>query len=323
MTRLLLGLFLALQLGAAQAQTRWTMPTEYPASAIPGEGVALFAKLVAEKSKGMLVIEPSFDAKKGIKSAGMIAAVEAGTVEAGDAFSGALGGADPVFALSSLPFVVSSIDEARKLATLARPLYENQLAAHGQKLLYTTPWPASGIWSKTALASAADVRRLSIRTYDATSTDVFNGFGAKATNLSFADAMPRIQEGAVDAVLSSGDGGAGRNLWQYLPHFLEVNYALPLSLATVNKAAYDALPPEARQAVDEAAAATEERQWSVIRTRLDENYARMRANGVTIRTEIATDIHDGLVEAAKTAVGAWRTKAGGEAGGILDRFKQK
>ena len=34
----------------AQAQTRWEIATEYPANAMPGEGVALFAKLVTETS---------------------------------------------------------------------------------------------------------------------------------------------------------------------------------------------------------------------------------------------------------------------------------
>ncbi len=80
--------------------------------------------------------------------------------------------------------------------------------------------------------------------------------GAKASNISFADAMPRLASGEVNAVLSSGDGGAGRKLWQYLPYFTEVNYAMPLSIATINLDAYQALDAAGRQAVDQAAAAT-------------------------------------------------------------------
>ena len=309
--------------GAALAQTSWEMPTEYPETAIPGEGVANFARLVNERAGGRLTVKPSFDAKRGIKSAQMMAAVQKGEVAAGDAFAGALGAVDPLFGLSSLPFLATSIDDARRLTDLARPAYEKKLAGFGQKLLYTTPWPASGIWSKTPLDSAAALTGLSIRTYDATSTAVMNAAGAKAANLSFADAMPKVKDGSVVAVLSSGDGGAGRNLWDYLPNFTEVNYAMPISIASVNLAAYEALPADLRQVVDAAAQETEQRQWAAIRTRLGENYARMRANKVAIRTEVPPDLALALAKAGRMAVEEWQRKAGPEGREMLKQYDGK
>lgn len=306
---------------AARAQAIWEMPTEYPASAIPGEGVAMFARLVSERSGGRLTIRPSFEAASGLKSAEMIAAVRDGRVQVADAFAGALAPVDPIFGLSSLPFLATSIEGARRLADLARPAYQAALGTRGQRLLYTTPWPASGIWSKDPLASAAALDGLTIRTYDATSTQVLNAAGARATNVSFADAMPKVKDGSVVAVLSSGDGGAGRRLWDFLPHFTEVNYALPLSLATINTAAYEALPADLKTVIDEAGAETEMRQWTAIRTRLEENYARMRANGVVLRTEVPADLAARLALAAKTAVEDWRSKAGPQAAELLDRFR--
>lgn len=314
---------LVLGTGLAMAQTGWEMPTEYPETAIPGEGVATFAKLVNERAGGRLTIKPSFDAKRGIKSAQMIGAVQKGEVAAGDAFAGALGSVDPLFGLSSLPFLATSIADARRLTDLARPVYEKKLAGFGQKILYTTPWPASGIWSKAPIDSAAALTGLSIRTYDATSTAVMNAAGAKAANLSFADAMPKVKDGSVAAVLSSGDGGAGRNLWDFLPHFTEVNYAMPISIATVNLAAYEALPPDLRQVVDTAAQETEQRQWAAIRTRLDENYARMRANKVAIRSEVPADVAQALAKAGRGAVEEWRGRAGPDGAALLERYERK
>lgn len=306
----------------APAQTVWEMPTEYPATAIPGEGVATFAALVNEKAGGRLTIKPSFDAARGIKSAAMIGAVQKGDVAAGDAFAGALAAVDPLFGLSSLPFLATSIDQARRLTDLARPAYDRKLATLGQKILYTTPWPASGIWSKEPLTVPTALAGLPIRTYDATSTAVLNAAGAKASNLSFADAMPKVKDGSVTAVLSSGDGGAGRNLWDFLPHFAEVNYALPISIATVNLAAYEALPADLRAIVDGAAADTEKRQWAAIRTRLDENYARMRANKVTILTDVPPAVSQALAEAGKGVIDDWRAKAGAEGAAVLDAYRR-
>jgi TRAP-type C4-dicarboxylate transport system substrate-binding protein len=303
---------LVLLVTPAGAQTVWRMPTEYPATAIAGEGVMHFARLVTERSGGRLVIQPSYDGFGGFKSAGILAAVAEGKIEAGDAFTGALGAADPIFGISSLPFLVTSVDDAKRLAYAARPAYEKVLAANGQRLLYITPWPPSGIWSKRALASVGDLSALSIRAYDTTSTAVLGAAGAKAANLSFADTMPKLRDGSLDAVLSSGDGGAGRRLWEFLPHFAETNYALPLSVATVSTKAYDALPDDLRLVVDEAAKATEARQWAVIGTRLDENYATMRANGVTINREVAPEIREALAVAARGAIDDWLAKAGSE-----------
>jgi TRAP-type C4-dicarboxylate transport system substrate-binding protein len=226
----------------------------------------------------------------------------------------------PLLALSSLPFLVKSVEDAERLAELARPAYVRVFERSGQRLLYTTPWPPSGIWSKLALNSRADITGLSIRTYDPTSTAVFSASGAKALNVSFADAMPKLKDGTVDAVLSSGDGGAGRRLWDFTQHFTAVNYALPLSFATLNAGQYEALPSDLRRIVDDAAAETGVRQWAAIKTRLEENYGRMRANGVAISDPAAPEITAALTKAAEDAIAAWRRQAGQEGDAILARF---
>ncbi len=280
--KLLAAALVLLQPVAIRAQTVWDMPTEYPENAMPGLGLTTFTKHVAELSAGKLQIRPSFDATAGIKSAGMLTAIAAGRVQAGDAFAGALESEDAIFALPSLPFLVTSTADAKHLADIARPHLAAALRKKGLRLLYLTPWPPSGIWSKTPLKTASDLAGLSIRTYDKTSTEVFAGAGAKAASISFADTMPKLVDGSFNAVLSSGDGGAGRRLWQYLPYFSEITYSLPLSVTSVNQAVYDGMSGDLREAVDEASRQTERELWLALSTRLQENYQRMRQNGVTI-----------------------------------------
>src|SRR5205085_6577667 len=101
----------------------------------------------------------------------------------------------------------------------ARPLYEKALQSRGLKLLYLTVWPSTGIWSDKAIATPDDLRRLAIRTYDASSTEVMRAAGASAELLPLSDAVAALKEGRLNAFLTSGDGGAGRKLWDYLPHF--------------------------------------------------------------------------------------------------------
>jgi TRAP-type transport system periplasmic protein len=305
----------------ARAQTVWDMPTEYPQSAMPGLGVTTFAQHVAESSAGKLLIHPSFDAARGIRSADMLNAIAERRVQAGDAFAGSLETEDPIFALPSLPFLVTSIAEAKRLADLARPYLAAALRNRGQRLLYVTPWPPSGIWSKTPLKTPSDLSALSIRTYDKTSREIFADAGAKAVSISFADTMPKLVDGSINAVLSSGDGGAGRALWEFLPYFSEISYTLPMSIASVNQAVYDGLTPELREAIDTASRQTETELWVALSTRLQENYTRMRANGVTIDANPAPEIIAALQSGAVAAQQAWCARSGPACEQVLHAFK--
>jgi TRAP-type C4-dicarboxylate transport system substrate-binding protein len=317
----LAGVLLLLHPAAVLAQTVWDMPTEYPRSAMPGLGITTFAKHLAEFSAGKLQIRPSFDAAAGIRSADMLTAIAAGKVQAGDALAGALDAEDPIFALPTMPFLATSTADARRLAELARPYLAAALQRKGLRLLYLTPWPPSGIWSKAPLKTPADLSGLSIRTYDRISSEVFAAAGAKAASISFADTMPKLVDGSLNAVLSSGDGGAGRELWKFLPYFSEITYSLPLSIASVNQAIYDGLSPELRDAVDAAGRRTEIELWLALSTRLQENHQRMRQNGVIIDSSPAPDIVAALRSSAAAVQRAWCVRSGPVCPAILDAYK--
>jgi TRAP-type C4-dicarboxylate transport system substrate-binding protein len=307
--------------GAGGAATlSWRAATEYPATAMPGEGLSTLARLVGERSNGALQIAAKFDGPDGLRSANIIEAVRAGRLEIGDAFAGSIGSLDPLFLIASLPFLATTPAEARRLYESARPAYERAFGRQGQILLYATPWPPSGIWSAKPIRAASDLKGLAIRTYDKTGTAVLAEAGAAPVEISFADAMPRLRDGRVTAVLSSGDGGAGRKLWEFLPHFTEIGYAVPLSFTTVSATAYNALDPAMQALVRKAAADTEATQWAALLTRTASNYATMRQNGVSIGTA-TPELAKALADAAKATIADWEAKAGSEAGDILKQYR--
>ena len=189
---------------------------------------------------------------------------------------GTLGEESPVFLLSSLPFVTPRIADARALYDTAKPLYEQLFAERKQKLLYVVPWPPSGIWSAAPVGDIAALKALKIRTYDKTGTEVLAKVATSAAIVSFSELNAEAGEGEINAVLSSGDGGAGRQLWKYLRNFSEVGYALPLSFASISLAAWTSLDDAGRAAIEDAARETSEHQWAALAGRLAENFARMR-----------------------------------------------
>jgi TRAP-type C4-dicarboxylate transport system substrate-binding protein len=325
MTKTLVAtLALAVALGAsAQAPaTRWVLADEYPATSLPGEGDIFFARAVAARLGDKLAIETQHDAKSGFKSREQLQAVAEGKVAMANSFAGALGDADAFFLLSSLPFLAANTGEAHRLYVLARPRYEAVLKAHNQRLLFSTPWPPSGVWAKAAADTPEAVARLKIRTYDKTGTELFKALGAEASVVSFADLPAMLHASVIDAVLSSGDGGAGRKLWEALPAFTEINYAVPLSLATVNLDRWNALDAAAQKAVLEAAAETEARQWKAMEGRVAKNYERMRENGMTITTKVTPALAAKFGEAAGAVIVDWEAKSGPEGREVLERFRK-
>jgi TRAP-type C4-dicarboxylate transport system substrate-binding protein len=265
------------------------------------------------------VVSPAPDAKLGYKSREQLRAVADGKLDMADSFGGALADAEAVFGLASLPFVAADIAAARSLYAAARPAYERAFARHNQKLLYATPWPPSGLWTKAPVDSVDALAKLRIRTYDRTGTDLFKRVAAGAAVVSFTDLPAKLDSGEIDAVLSSGDGGAGRRLWEQLPHFTAINYAVPLSFTTVNLDRWNALDEPTRQALEEAAAQTEARLWRALEGRLEQNYARMRENGMTITTGVPRDVQTRLREAAKASIDEWSAKAGPESAALLPK----
>jgi TRAP-type C4-dicarboxylate transport system substrate-binding protein len=201
---------------------------------------------------------------------------------------------------------VSPTDEdAHKLFDIAQPLYAQLFAERKQKLLYVVPWPPSGIWSATPLTGADGLKSLKIRTYDKTSTEVLAKVAASATLVSFNDLNAKLEASEINAVLSSGDGGAGRQLWKYLRHFSAVGYATPLSFASISLQAWSGLDDAARTALEEAGRETSAHQWAALANRVETNYARMRDNSVTIDGHPPADVTAALRAAATGTVTHW------------------
>lgn len=311
-------------LSPTQAQTpiTLTLANEYPATSLPGEGDIAFANRVAELSRGKLEIRLLFDAKSGFKTSEQLSAVRDRKIDLGDHFAGALGSRDPIFLLSSLPFVTTGETDAGRLYGLAKPLYEAALSRFNQKLLFVTPWPPSGLWTKRAVNDLAAVAALKLRTYDSTSSAVFARVGATTANISFAEAVGKLRTGDIDAVLSSGDGGAGRKLWELLDHFTAIEYATPLSLVSINLDVWNGLSAESREALSQAATETQALQWERAKKRVAENYENMRENKMTIISTTPPALRSALADAARVEIDTWAARSA-EGKAVLERYRSR
>ncbi|MGT2493277.1 hypothetical protein ACU4GD_29305 [Cupriavidus basilensis] len=228
-----------------------------------------------------------------------------GRLEGGDAFGGALGAVDPLFLLSSLPFVATSVESAQRLSrTGPRGLRARPSRRRGSICCMSRRGRRPGCGRAIRSLRCPTCVRCRYAPTMRLPPRSMHAAGAQATSLSFADAMPRLKDRFGQRGSCPRRRRQRRKLWITCPTSRPLAMPCRLSFTAINAAAYAALPGALRAAVDAAAQATEQQQWARLGTRLEENAARMRANGVTIQASPAAAVQQALREAGAGAVTA-------------------
>jgi TRAP-type C4-dicarboxylate transport system substrate-binding protein len=313
--------FVPLCLGQAQAaEYNWDQSTEYGPNSINTKTDVFFADRLKELSDGKIAITIHSGAALGFREKDHLFAVADGALPIATTVSGTLAGVDPIFLLSSLPFVAKDFDDVRKLWDIARPYYEKVFEKYDQKLIHAGWIDPSGIWAENEIKSQADLKNLRIRTYDATGTRVLDALGASPLQISWSDVVPQLATGSISAVLTGVDGGAAANFWDYTSVFTQINYAMPLTFVHMNMDAYNSLPPELQKAVMQAGEEATEWRAQQIRQNQAAKYDELRSHGMTVVEKVDPEFAKALSEAAQPVIEDWKAKAGSRADEILTKF---
>ena len=315
--------FLLAMPAQAPAQTKWDLTNEYGFNSFIGVGNQEFADVLKARSGGEVLVTPHFGGALGFKSKDVLDVVGRGAVPMGDAAVGFWIGIDPIFQLSLLPFLVSDTQEAFALYQIAKPYYSRVLLKNNQYLLYSVPWPPNGIWSKKPIESASSFNGLKIRTLDPASTNVFRALKAIPQQLAWADVVPMLATGGIEAVLTSADGGASAKFWDHVQNFSAINFAWALSMLTVNKDAFDKLSDKNKKAVRDAASEVEARRWAALDENVQSRYAEMRTKNVKVLPAISAETRASMVKASEPAVNEWLGKIGPDGKAIIDSFRNR
>ncbi|MDQ7727987.1 TRAP transporter substrate-binding protein [Halomonas sp. SpR8] len=294
---------------------------EYNANSIHAQGDAYFIDKVSELTDGDIGITLHTGGALGFNSGDHFYAVADGAVDIADTLSGTMSGIDSIFLLSSLPFIVEDVEDARRLYEIAKPHYEEVFEDNDQVLLYASPWPPSGIWSKTAISNQSDLENLKIRTFDRNGTETFRNVGASPVSLSWGDVVPQLATGGISAVLTSAEAGANGSFWEHQDHFSAVQYAIPLNMVHMNKAVFDSLSAEQQEALLEAADLTDQHNWAAVETRTEENYQTLGEHDVAISDPVSADVLKALSEASASVVENWLDNTGDTGQSIMTEFR--
>lgn len=310
--------------GAGLAQDKWDFADEYELSGMTGRAATYCIAEIEKLAEGDLDLTYSGSGVLGFKSADHFDAVQDGSVQSAITLLTQLSGIDPVFNLSSIPFLANSPEQAYMLWQAARPEYEKIFEANNMKLLWALPNAPSGIHAKEPLTSVDAVKGLRIRTYDVNGTETLKEAGAAPLQIAWSDLVPQLSTGGIDAVLTSADGGKQLSIWDYVSDFTEINYAMALFVAHVNKDAFDSLSPKAQAALTDSIATCDTYNWELMQEARTSPYGVMEENGmnITVDDDVPQEVFDLLGSAAQKVRDGWLAETGDRGAAILAKFEE-
>ena len=303
----------------ALAQTKWDLPSAYPANNFHTENIQQFANDVDKATGGKLKIQIHANASL-FKAPEIKRAVQGGQAQAGEILLVNFENEDPLFGIDGVPFLATSYAESMKLYKAERKALEDKLARLGLMLLYTVPWPPQGIYTNRALNSAADMKGLKWRAYSPATSKIAELVGAQPVTVQAAEVSQALATGVIDSYMSSGATGYDSKTYEHLKRFYDTQAWLPKNAVIVNKAAFDALDKPAQAAVLKAAADAETRGWKISAEKTNWYTDQLKQKGMTIEKP-SEQLTADMRKVGNVMLAEWLRKAGADGKKIIDQYR--
>src|SRR5215831_325938 len=317
------GLIAAIGVGAAlcaNAQTKWDMPTAYPATNFHTENIMQFVADVDKLTGGKLKITVHSNASL-FKANEIKRAVQTDQAQIGEILISAYSNEDPVFGADSIPFLATSYSEAAKLWKVSRKAIEERFAKQGMRVLYSVPWPPQGIYSSKPLANLADMKGLKLRTYNPATSRIAELAGAQPVTIQAAELAQAMATGAVNANITSGSTGYDSKAWEQVKYFYDAQAWLPKNIVFVNQKAFAALDKPTQDAMLKAAVDAEARGWKLSEEKTKWYLEQLAKNGMTV-TPPSPAFAAELKKVGETITSEWIKQAGTDGQAIVDAYRK-
>ncbi|HVF64635.1 MAG TPA: TRAP transporter substrate-binding protein [Casimicrobiaceae bacterium] len=303
----------------AAAQTKWELPSAYPATNYHTENLQQFANDVDKMSGGKLKIQLHPNASL-FKAPEIKRAVQGGQAQAGEILLVNFENEDALYGLDGIPFLATSYADSLKLYKASRKAVEDRLAKQGMMLLYTVPWPPQGIYSKKPLASAADMKGLKWRAYSPATAKIAELVGAQPVTIQAAEVPQALATGVMDSYMSSGATGFDSKTYEHIKNWYDTQAWLPKNAIIVNKKAFDALDKPTQQAVMKAAAAAETRGWKLSEEKNGWYIDQLKQKGMTI-AKPSDQLMADMRKVGNLMLAEWLRKVGDDGRKVIDAYR--
>jgi len=306
---------------AAQAQTKWDMPTPYSDGEFHTINVRQFAEDVKKATGGKVEINVHSNGSL-IKHPDILRAVSTGQVPIGEFLLGQFGNEDPVFAVDNLPFLAAGYDNAWKLYQAQKAVLTRKLEGRGLFLLYAVAWPGQGLYTKNPLKSVDDFKGVKFRTYSPQTARLAELLGASPTVIQVPEVPQAFATGTISAMITSSATGTATKAWEFVKNYYTTNAMHPKNVVVVNGRAFQRLTEEQQKAIQAVAAAAEKRGWELSKQREQTANKMLADNGMTVQAPDAA-LMAAMSKIGDTMTSEWLKTAGADGEAIVKAYRGK
>ena len=306
--------------GASVAQTKWDLPSAYPAGNFHTDNLEQFARDVEKATGGKLKIQVHPNASL-FKAPEIKRAVQGGQAQLGEILLVNFQNEWPIFGADGIPFLADSYDAAAKLWRAQKPMLEKKLNEQGMSVLYAVAWPPQGIYTKRTLNSAADMKGLKWRAYSPATARIAELVGAQPVTVQQAELSQAMATGVIDSYMSSGATGYDTKTFEYIKNWYDTQAWLPKNAVIVNRAVFQALDKPTQDALLKAAAEAEARGWAMSRKANTETLDKLKANGMQI-LQPSAQLKTDMKKVGDQMLKEWLEKAGPEGQQLVDAYRK-
>lgn len=302
------------------AADKWNMASGYPESNYHTQNIRMFIDDV-QKATGSKLEITLHSNQSLFKLPETKRAVQTGQVQLGELLIVQFSNEEPIYEWSAIPFLADDFRKTRKMWDITKPITAERLAKQGIRLLYGTPWPPQGFYTKTPVASTADFKGVKMRAYNATTARMAELMGAVPATIPFSEVPQAFATGLVASMYTSPQTGIDTQAWDFCQHFVNVGGNHTMNVVIVNESAFKRLPSDVQAAVLEAAQKADTRGFKLAEDTTSSQIQTLKDKGMTVTTP-TPELRGQLEKIGVTLTDEWLKRTGEVGQTVLRKFRE-
>ena len=279
----------------------------------PWKLFAEWARTVENRTNGRVQFELTSLPELGFGGAETIRVLKTGVVDVAEVYGGYVAGELPMVEILEMPGIFPDPETAKKAILAWKPIEAKILDQKANAvLLAMAMYPDNWFFSKRPLRTLEDFKGLKVRVHSVATASLVAGLGGVPLTIPFAEVYTSLERGTLDAGLTSAKPGFGLRWYEVSKYLVGPLLMRPHVALSMNKAAWQRLPPDIQKIFkEEAERVVEARAFTAIEEWNQEGMTKNVEKGME-HLPFSPEIRATIKEIVRTKVlPDWVKRAGG------------
>lgn len=274
-----------------------------------------------KRTNGRLSLEVTTIPELGLTGTEVLRVLKTGLIDVAEVLTGYVASDFPMIEATDLPGVASSYEQSRKLYDAwSSNVVAKREDVMGGKTLATFCWGQMYLFTKTPVATLADLKGKKIRNFAPAQARYLSALGAEPISMTTAEVFSALQRGVLDGTITGPDQVKGMSIYEVVKNISNINIAPLGSYIVASRRSWDKLPADLQKIVGDLGPELTALGWQLGEENNQEGLALAREKGMTVDPAARGDWLPTLSKISAEQIVPWWAGRAGTAG--RDAFNQ-